>query len=82
MKERMIALSKAAAVVLEGGGWHRRITESRVTFDVGRFSLIHIAPCGRESVVETLARNFRIVGRRRRLGIYRSWMRTSSERKW
>jgi hypothetical protein len=77
--ERLVALSEIAAIVLKGRRWHRRIAESRVTLEVRRFSLIDIAPCGCESIAKTLPGNLRIVGRRRWLGIYRSWMRTSSQ---
>jgi hypothetical protein len=78
--EGLVALSETAAIVLEGHRWHRRVVESRVALDVRWFSLINIAPCGSESVVKTLPGYLRIVGRRRWLGIYRSWMRTSRQR--
>jgi|GEM_PF-4397391 len=78
--ERPVALSETAAIVLKGRRWHRRIAESWVALDVRRFALIHIAPRGCESIVKTLPGNLRIVWRGRWFGIYRSWMRTSSQR--
>jgi hypothetical protein len=78
-EECLVAFPETAAVVLERRRWHRRVAESWVPLDVRRFSLIDIAPCGSESIVKTLARNFRIVWRRRWLGIYRPGMRTSSQ---
>jgi hypothetical protein len=78
--ERPVALSETAAIVLKGRRWHRRIVESWVALDVRRFALIRIAPRGCESVVKTLPGDLRIVGWRRWLGIYRSWMRTSRQR--
>jgi hypothetical protein len=80
MEKCLIALSETAAIVLECRWRHRRVAESWVALDVRWFSLIDIAPCGCESIVKTLPGYLRIVGRRRWLGIYRSWMRTSRQR--
>jgi hypothetical protein len=80
MEECVIPLFETAAVVFKGSRWHRRIAESWVTLDIGWFPLIDIAPCGCKSIVKTLARNLRVIRRRRGLGVYRSWMRTSRQR--
>ena len=69
MEERVITLSETTAVILKGRWRHRRIAESWVTLDIRWFPLIDIAPCGCESIVKTLARNLRVIWRRRGLGI-------------
>jgi len=81
MEECLIATAEAAAIVFESLGRHWWIAEARMALNVWSFSLIHIAPCGGESIVKTLPGNFRIFRRRRRLLIHRMWMRTSSQRK-
>jgi predicted P-loop ATPase/GTPase len=79
VEERVVTVSETAAVVFKGRRRYRRIAESRVALDIRWFSLVNIAPCSCESIVKTLARNLRVIWRRRRLGIYRAWMRTSRQ---
>jgi hypothetical protein len=82
MKEGVVTPSETAAIVLKGLRWHGRIAESRMAFDVRWPSLIHIAPSGFESIVKTMPRYLRKLGRWRWLNIYRVGMRTSSQGEW
>jgi hypothetical protein len=79
MEKCLVASAEAAAIFFESLRRHRWITEARMALNVWSFSLVHIAPCGGESIVKTLPGNFRIFRRRRRLFIDRMWMRTSSQ---
>jgi hypothetical protein len=79
MDERLVAPSEAAAIILKSFRRHRRIAEPRMPFDVWWLSLINVAPCGCESIVKTVPCYLRKLRRRRWLGIYRPWMRTSSQ---
>jgi hypothetical protein len=80
MEECLVASAETATIVLESLRRHWWIAEARMALNVWSFSLVHIAPCGGESIVKTLPGNFRIFRRRRRFFIDRMWMRTSGER--
>ena len=79
MEKCLVPSAEAAAVFLENLGRHWWIAEAWMALNIRPFSLVHITPCGGESIVKTLPGNFRIFRRRWRLLIDWMWMRTSSQ---
>ncbi len=84
MEEGIVAIPEGPAVSLNRFGWHRRIAERFMPFDVRRPFSRDIALCRLVSVVDTLLGGFakldwrRWRRRRWRLIINRLWMSASS----
>jgi hypothetical protein len=77
MDEHLITSLEAAAVFLAGRRRHRRMAELGMAFDIWRFPVLSIVPCGCKSIVIALLRYRRKIRRRGRFDICRVWMRTT-----
>jgi hypothetical protein len=78
----VVAISKAVAIILNGGRRYGRIAESWMTRGIGRSSAGDIATTGLNAVVEALASDLSPAGRgRRRVVSNWAWMGTSSQDK-
>lgn len=79
MEERVVTSPEPAAIVLKRRRGHRRIPEPWMAFDIRLFSLVNIAPSSRKSIMKTLPGDLWKIWWRGRFGIYRMWVRASSE---